>query len=315
MRWIVVVAATVAACGQSVSYPQMPTLAADPPMDWLQFGAKTFTAQVIHPHIEGWDLLEGEVRFAKGDWPGWDAARSGVATVGPSHTLTFTVPSAQDDFMMDDTVTFQWKATVRLVGGVEQIPIQNKPQVLVVRGCVMGDGSSGIRPIRMPDRTIAEPVFNPTRLKPIKPCASFDGTVHFVCHEFDGDTHINIKPDAGQEGVLIPGNHFPQFGDLVAEIISADRPGCTPGSPPPRLTPGLDCVPRGGTPPDDPFPVPGDTAADIAAQTFGTCTGAAMTDPGVGMHVRVIGPLVRDVHDAGPDWVEIHPIWAINALP
>jgi hypothetical protein len=109
------------------------------------------------------------------------------------------------------------------------------------------------------------------------------GTVQSVTAEADGDTHFDLALDASFVSLLKPANFSGQHGWLVAEIVPADKPGCTPGQPP---------KPAFGT------------------YDYGTCTGADEIAPPVGTHVYVTGPYVLDEDHGG--WAEIHPVWGVS---
>jgi hypothetical protein len=112
------------------------------------------------------------------------------------------------------------------------------------------------------------------------------GTVMTVTLEEDGDTHFDLALDAPYVSMLTTANYTAQHGWLVAEIVPADKPGCTPGQPP---------IPSQGT------------------YNYGLCTGANETNPALGTKVRITGPYVLDEDHGG--WAEIHPVWAIASGP
>jgi hypothetical protein len=108
------------------------------------------------------------------------------------------------------------------------------------------------------------------------------GTVMSVTPEDDGDTHFDLALDTPYTSMLTSANNSGQHGWLVVEIVPADKPGCTPGTPP---------RPAYGT------------------YDYGICTGANEPNPTLGTHVQVTGPNVLDEDHGG--WAEIHPVWAI----
>jgi len=110
------------------------------------------------------------------------------------------------------------------------------------------------------------------------------GTVAYVSSESDGDVHVDLALPASESGLLDQANFTYQDGQLVTEIVPADRPGCTPGQPP---------RPSYGT------------------YDYGICTGADIATPPVGAEVSVTGPYVLD-SDHG--WMEIHPVWSVTVL-
>ena len=126
-------------------------------------------------------------------------------------------------------------------------------------------------------------VYHPYRLEVISACVTVSGTVEVVRAEDDGDTHFDLALDAPYEHLLTPGNTSGQHGWLVAEIVPADKPGCTLGQPPRPASGSYD---------------------------YGICTGADEVTPAVGAHVTVTGPYVLDEDHGG--WAEIHPVWAVS---
>ncbi|MDE3111783.1 MAG: hypothetical protein KGK34_02470 [Chloroflexota bacterium] len=117
-------------------------------------------------------------------------------------------------------------------------------------------------------------VYNPYRLVLQDPCKTATGTVMFTRREADGDWHIGLHLDDGQESLLNAKNLSDEQGDLVAEVICA-------------------------------LPI---TQADAVS----ACSGYANTIPipTVGSHISVTGPYVLD---ADHGWMEIHPVWSLNS--
>jgi hypothetical protein len=126
-------------------------------------------------------------------------------------------------------------------------------------------------------------VYHPNRLGVIDACTTVSGTVMSITPEQDGDIHFDLALDQPYAGLLTPANATYQHGWLVAEIVPADQPGCTPGQPP---------------------------KAAYANYDFGVCSGADEQTPAIGSHVVVTGPHVLD-HDHS-NWAEIHPVWAVS---
>jgi len=127
-------------------------------------------------------------------------------------------------------------------------------------------------------------VYHPDRLLIIGACKTVSGIIRSITHEADGDYHFDLALDPAFASLINNGNVTGQHGWLVAEIVPADEPGCTPGKPP---------KPVSGT------------------YNYGYCTGADITTPPIGTHVSVTGPYVLDqIHG----WMEIHPVWRIVRL-
>jgi hypothetical protein len=127
-------------------------------------------------------------------------------------------------------------------------------------------------------------VYHPDRLQLIAACKTATGVIRSITHESDGDYHFDLQLDPAYANLINTGNVSNQHGWLVAEIVPADEPGCTPGQPP---------KPVSGT------------------YNYGYCTGADITTPPIGTHVSVTGPYVLDQNHG---WMEIHPVWRIVRL-
>ena len=127
-------------------------------------------------------------------------------------------------------------------------------------------------------------VYHEDRLEVRNRCLTVTGTVAYVTHEDDGDIHVDLSLPPSEAHLLNEANVTDQYGQLVTEIVPADEPGCTPGSPP---------RPAHGS------------------YNYGVCTGADITAPPVGARVAVTGPYVLD---ADHGWMEIHPDWPIRII-
>lgn len=114
-------------------------------------------------------------------------------------------------------------------------------------------------------------VYNPDRLQVIDPCKTATGTVMFTRREADGDWHVGLSLDPGQESLLNAKNISDEQGDLVVEIICA-------------------------------LPI---TQADAVSACANYSNAIAV--PAIGARISVTGPYVLDT-DHG--WKEIHPVWA-----
>lgn len=132
-------------------------------------------------------------------------------------------------------------------------------------------------------------------LELIQPCVAVHGTVTALFPPRpwdDGDYQFDLKLDAGEHGLVNQSNVKKLHGDLVAEIVPADRPECVIGEPPRPMTWSVIVWLRG--------------------YHYGRCTGAHVAPPSLGEHVTVIGAYVRDKYHG---WMEIHPVWAIEHEP
>jgi hypothetical protein len=132
-------------------------------------------------------------------------------------------------------------------------------------------------------------VYHPYRLQVRSGCMTATGTVAYVRNEDDGDVHFDLSVPASEAGLLDQANYSYEDGQLVAEIVPADQPGCTPGQAPPL-------------PP---------TAHRSSSYNYGVCTGAHIKTPPMGAQVSVTGPYVLD---ADHGWMEIHPVWSVTVL-
>jgi len=125
------------------------------------------------------------------------------------------------------------------------------------------------------DPEIWKHVYNPSRLKVIKDCITVSGVITESHAEADGDQHLLLKPDGGNESLLTRKNLKNKKGNLVVEAV---------------------CV------------------NNITEKKVGSaCKGYVnhISIPSVGAHVKVSGSLVLDTHNG---WNEIHPISKIEIL-
>jgi hypothetical protein len=121
-------------------------------------------------------------------------------------------------------------------------------------------------------------VYHPDRLVVIEQCKVVTGVIDGVRSEPDGDFHIRLALDPGQESLLNEKNMTVQHGDLVIEPICE-------------------------------HPV---TQTDAIASCENFAGGVPR--PRKGMHVRAAGSYVHDV-EGGHGWMEIHPAVRIDHIP
>ncbi|MBI3500316.1 MAG: hypothetical protein HY063_00830 [Bacteroidetes bacterium] len=69
------------------------------------------------------------------------------------------------------------------------------------------------------DTSLWKYVYNRDRLQLIKKCLTVSGTIEEIRKEKDGDDHILLKLDAGQDSLLTDKNKEKQNGDLVIEVV------------------------------------------------------------------------------------------------
>jgi len=119
------------------------------------------------------------------------------------------------------------------------------------------------------DKKLWNFVWEPSRLQVLDKCKTVTGTIVERNADADGDEHMLLKLDAGQENLLKKKNYSKKDGNLVIEAICINH---------------------------------------ITRQAAkGVCKGYinSVQLPKVGDHVRVTGSYVLDSHNG---WTEIHPI-------
>ena len=118
-------------------------------------------------------------------------------------------------------------------------------------------------------------VWEPSRLKIIELCITVTGIITKVKADEDGDSHMRLRLDEGQENLLNEGNMEDKKGELVLEIVCANE-----------------------------------IQKDKARKP---CEGYinGIKIPKVSDHVRVTGSYVMDTHN---DWMEIHPVSKVEII-
>src|SRR2546425_9326536 len=80
--------------------------------------------------------------------------------------------------------------------------------------------------------SISSHVYNPYRLQIVKSCITASGTVDRVIEEADGDVHLRTNLDQAYSNLTTSGNDgYPNYGDLVVEIICVNTPSQTDAIP------------------------------------------------------------------------------------
>jgi hypothetical protein len=108
-----------------------------------------------------------------------------------------------------------------------------KPRALVLVGTALllglGGCRVGLRPSSPPPSPYCRSgdplagVYHPSRLVVKSRCRLVSGTVEVVRFEpYDGDVHVEVRPDEGQDGLLSRGNAR-LHGNLLLEIVPLDR--------------------------------------------------------------------------------------------
>ncbi len=125
------------------------------------------------------------------------------------------------------------------------------------------------------DTSLWKYVYNRERLQVTDICKTVTGVIEESSADEDGDQHMLLKLDNGQEGLLTKKNTKKKQGDLVIEAVCANKV--------------------------------------TLAKVGNTCNGYInkIQIPKLGEHVKVTGSLVIDTHNG---WPEIHPITKIEIL-
>ena len=125
------------------------------------------------------------------------------------------------------------------------------------------------------DTSLWKYVYNRERLEVTDICKTVTGVIEESSADDDGDQHMLLKLDAGQEGFLTKKNIKKKQGDLVIEAVCANK--------------------------------------TTLEKVGNTCNGYInhIQIPKVGDHVKVTGSLVIDSHNG---WEEIHPITKIEVI-
>ena len=118
-------------------------------------------------------------------------------------------------------------------------------------------------------------VYNPARLQKVNSCLTVNGVVTESSADDDGDQHFLLKLDPGQDQLLKKKNTTKKNGELVAEIVCANRA--------------------------------------TLKKAKATCKGYSnqIGLPAIGAHVKVTGTYVIDTHNG---WAEIHPVSRIESI-
>ena len=123
------------------------------------------------------------------------------------------------------------------------------------------------------DKSLWDHVYNPERLEVQEDCMAVTGTIAERSTDDDGDEHMLLKLDDGQDNLLTKKNKKKKHDQLVIEAVCA-------------AVPKLKKV--------------GDACANFSN---------SVALPQIGDHVRVTGSYVLDTHNG---WAEIHPISAVE---
>ncbi len=125
------------------------------------------------------------------------------------------------------------------------------------------------------DTSLWKYVYNPGRLGIVDKCKTVTGIIEESSADDDGDQHMLLKLDNGQDDLLTKKNIKKKQGDLVIEAVCANK--------------------------------------TTLEKVGNTCNGYInhILLPKVGDHVKVTGSLVIDSHNG---WEEIHPITKIELL-
>lgn len=118
-------------------------------------------------------------------------------------------------------------------------------------------------------------VYNAKRLKLVDQCITVSGIIKESSENEDGDHHMLLKPDAGQQTLINNRNIKSKEGNLVIEAVCANN--------------------------------------TTLKKVGSTCEGYVnkVQIPKLGEHVKVTGSYVIDTHNG---WAEIHPITKIDII-
>jgi len=137
----------------------------------------------------------------------------------------------------------------------------------------LGGGSTSSSSCRGP-ASISSHIYNSYRVQIVKSCITASGTVDRVIDEADGDIHLRTHLDPAYSNLTNSGNQgYPQYGDLVVEIICVNPPSQT------------DAIP--------------------ACQNYTN----QIPVPSAGQHITITGPYVLDTDHY--NWAEIHPVYSL----
>lgn len=125
------------------------------------------------------------------------------------------------------------------------------------------------------DTTLWRYVYNPERLQIVDKCKTVTGIIEESNADEDGDQHMLLKLDKGQEDLLAKKNKKKKQGDLVIEAVCANKTTLK-------------------------------KVGDICNSYINKIQILKLGD-----HVKVTGSLVVDTHNG---WTEIHPITKIELL-
>ncbi len=125
------------------------------------------------------------------------------------------------------------------------------------------------------DASLWNHVYNPSRLQVVNSCVAATGVIEESNADDDGDQHLLLKLDPGQDQLLKKKNLKKMGGNLVVEIVCANHL--------------------------------------MLKRARAACAGYVnqIAIPAVGAHVRVTGSYVVDTHNK---WTEIHPVSQVQVI-
>lgn len=118
-------------------------------------------------------------------------------------------------------------------------------------------------------------MYNPARLQVINKCKIVTGVIAESNADEDGDQHMLLKLDNGQDELLTKRNFKKKQGDMVIETVCANKP----------------------------------TLKKVGHACDGYINKIQISQ--LGQHVKVTGSLVIDGHNG---WAKIHPITRIEII-
>jgi hypothetical protein len=138
-----------------------------------------------------------------------------------------------------------------------------------------GKTESSANPTAGCDGSLWNHVYDPARLQQLAPCLSVTGVIDESDVDPDGDQHLLLRLDPGQDTLVNKRNAKKKGGDIVVEIVCANP-----------------------------------TAMKKARSACASYKNS-ISIPTVGAHVRVTGTYVIDSHNG---WAEIHPVSRIQGM-
>ncbi len=169
-------------------------------------------------------------------------------------------------------ILYTLPATLCQAQKIKKLKKQTNENTLPANGTASGKNNSASGGC---DAGLWKYVYNAKRLKVIEQCVTVSGIITESSENKDGDHHMLLRPDAGQQTFINSRNIKSKEGNLVIEAVCANSTGLK--------------------------------------KVGSTCEGYInkVQIPKLGEHVKVTGSYVIDNHNG---WAEIHPITKIEII-